>query len=175
LHKLSEKVEAINSAPEPTNITEVRSYLGILQYYCRFMPNLSTVIAPLNALLRKDVKFHWGKAEMCAFEKSKQLLKDDTVLVHYDMNKPLVISCDASPYGVGAVLSHVMDDESEQPIAYASSSLAPAEKRYAHIDKEALAIIFAVKKFHQYLYGRKFLIVTDHKPLLGLFGGDHTI
>ena len=170
LHTLPEKVSAIVAAPAPTNVTELRSYLGMLQYYARFLPNLSTVIAPLNNLLRKDVDFQWTVTEKNAFEKSKALLCSETVLVHYDQEKPLILACDASPYGLGAVLSHIMEDGTERPVAYASTSLAPAEKRYAQIDKEGLGIIFGVKKFHQYLFGREFTILTDHKPLLGLFG-----
>ena len=91
------------------------------------------------------------------------------LLVHFDANKDIVITCDASQYGVGAVLSHIMEDKSERPIAFASRTLAPAEKNYSQIEKEALGVVFAVKKFHNYLFGRNFTIANDHKPLWTLF------
>ena len=91
------------------------------------------------------------------------------MLAHYDPSKPLILACDASPYGVGVVLSHKLNDGSERPIAYASQSLGPAEKKYSQLDKEGLAIIFSVRRFHQYLVGRHFTILSDHKPLQHLF------
>ena len=93
------------------------------------------------------------------------MLTTSSLLTHFDPNKLVLLSCDASPYGVGAVLSHRMRDGSEQPITYASRTLSMAEKKYAQLDKEALAIVFGVKRFHQYLYGQRFSILSIHKLL----------
>ncbi|KAG5286473.1 hypothetical protein AALO_G00015230 [Alosa alosa] len=169
LHPLTEKVDAIARAPEPKNVTELKAYLGLLNYYHRFLPKLSTLLAPLHALLKKEGKWSWGSKQQKAFTESKALLQSCSVLVHYDSNKPLILACDASPYGVGAVLSHQMPDGLDRPIGFVSRTLNAAEKNYSQLDKEGLAVVFGVKKFHKYLYGRKFTIVTDHKPLISLF------
>ena len=105
-----------------------------------------------------------------AFCKAKELLSSAPLLTHYDPERPLVLLCDASPYGAGAVLSHSMEDQSERPITYASCTLSPIKQKYAQLDKEAHSIVFGVKHFHQYLYGCKFTILSDHKPLQYLLG-----
>jgi hypothetical protein len=162
-------VRAILEAPNPQNVSQLRSFLGMLNYYANFLPNVSTTLAPLYSLLQKSKKWSWGEAQKRTFQKAKESLTGANILIHYDQEKELLLSCDASPYGIGAVLSHQLEDGTERPIAFASRSLAPAEKRYAQLDKEALAIVFGVKKFEQYLLGRKFTILSDHRPLEHLF------
>lgn len=140
----------------------------MLNFYGKFMPNLSSTLEPLHEQIRKDASWKWSTEQQEAFEKAKNRFQSSDVLVHYDPKKELVVSCDASPYGIEAVLAHVMKDGSEKPVAYASRTLSTTERNYGHLDKEVLAVVFAVKKFHQFLIGRHFKIYTDHKPLLGL-------
>ena len=167
---IQDKLEAIRRASRPTEVPEVRTFLGMINYYAKFVENLSSKMHPLFALLKKDVGWNWSAECEEAFSYAKEVLSSDRVLVHYDPSKELVLGVDASPYGIGAVLSHRMADGSERPIEYASRTLSSAEKGYAQIEKEALAIIFGIKKFNLYLYGRKFILVTDHKPLTRIFG-----
>ena len=168
LHPLDDKVKAIVEAPAPRNVRELKSYLGILTYYGKFLPDLSAVLAPLYRLLRKQVSWRWSSAEREAFQVSKDLLSSSPLLVHFDPQLPLTLACDASAYGVGAVLSHRWPDGSERPIAYASRSLSDAERNYSQLEKEGLAIVYGVKHFHTYLFGHSFELVTDHQPLLAL-------
>ena len=125
---------------------------------------------PIHKLLRKGVEWCWGAEQKKAFVMSKRMLSQAPLLVHFDPSKPILVHTDASPYGLGCVLSHSYPDGAERPVSYASRSLSVAERNYGHIEKEGLALVFAVKKFHHYLYGHPFKIFTDHKPLLGLFG-----
>ena len=170
LQPLEEKVDAIVNIAPPANVSELRAFLGMVQYYARFLSNLSSILAPLHELLKKDVCWKWTSSAQRSFDACKNALTSASLLVHYDVKKELKLACDASAYGVGAVTSHVLENGEEKPIAFASRTLTHSEKNYAQIEKEALAIIFGVKKFHQYLYGRKFCLVTDHKPLLTILG-----
>ena len=170
LHPTDEKVTCIKQAPTPSTITELKAFMGLLNYYGKFIPKLATVLAPLYRLLQKDTKWNWGRDQQEAFKCAKDLLQSSTLLVHYDPKRQLVLTCDASPFGVGAVVAHIMDDGSERPVGYASRSLSQAEKGYSQLDKEALAIVFGVTKFNSYLYGRLFTIYSDHKPLMYFFG-----
>ena len=124
IHPTAEKVSTIQKATAPTSVTEFKSYLGLVNYYHRFMRNLSGILAPLYKLLQKDQPWEWGDDQQRAFDKSKELLQSSRVLLHYDPKVPLILSCDASPYSVGAVLSHKMADGFDKPIAYASRSLS---------------------------------------------------
>lgn len=170
LHPTDEKVTAIIQAPRPSNVSELRSYLGLLNYYGKFLGNLASTLHPLHQLLKKDSAWSWTEECEKAFQGTKKQLMSSQVLVHYDPKKKLVLACDASAYGIGAVISHVMDNGDERPIAFASRTLSDSERNYAQLEKEALAIIFGVKKFHQFLYGRKFTLITDHKPLTTILG-----
>ena len=153
LRPTDDKIRAVMEAPAPRNVSQLRSFLGLVNYYAKFLPQLSSTLAPLYRLLQKKCSWTWGAEQQKAFQEAKTQLTSSHLLVHYDPERELILSCDASPYGVGAVLSHRMSDGSEQPVAFASRSLAPAEKKYSQLDKEALSIIFGVKKFHDYLYG----------------------
>ena len=139
LHPLSEKVKAIQDAPTPRSVSELKSYLGILTYYAKFLPNLSTHLAPLYQLLCHDTKWKCFTAQQKAFEKSKKLLVSSKLLTHFDSNLPLVLACDASQYGVGAMLAHRLPDGSKRPIGYVSRTLNTAERNYLQLEKEGLA------------------------------------
>lgn len=162
LHPTEEKVKAIKEAPRPKNVGELRSYLGLING--KFLKDLSTMLAPLYRLLKKETQWHWGEEQEQSFNESKRWLHSERVLAHYDPQKDLVLCCDASHYGLGAVLCHRLEQDTDKPIGYASRTLTSAEQNYSQLEKEALAVIFGVKHFHQYLYGRSFTIVTDHQP-----------
>lgn len=165
LHKSPDKLRAIEEAPAPVNVSQLRSFLGLVNYYARFVPNLATILHPLNAMLQKEVKWKWSLECEKAFQEAKAQLLTPSVLTHYDSRLPVRLACDASPYGVGAVLSHMMPDGQERPIAFASRTLSKSEQNYAQLEREALGLIFGVRKFHTYLYGRHFTLLTDHRPL----------
>ena len=169
LHKTQEKIEAVVNAPRPENVSQLRSFLGLVNYYNRFLPNASSVLQPLHQLLEQNSKWQWTEQCEQAFTEAKRLITSEQLLTHYDQGLPVRLACDASPTGIGAVLSHVMLDGSERPVAFASRSLTKTERRYAQIDKEALSIVWGVKRFHVYLFGRQFTLLTDHKPLTSTF------
>lgn len=166
LHPSSEKTAAIAKMKIPQNKSELKSFLGLVNYYGKFLPNLSLKLKNLFALLRKNARWKWSKPCQAEFDLVKEELMSEKVLVHYNPNLPVTLACDASPYGIGAVISHVFPNGLSRPIAHASRTLSEAERNYAQIDREALAIIFGVKKFHQYLFGRNFTLITDNKPLM---------
>ena len=146
----------------------------MFNYYGKFLPKLSSRLAPLYKLLQKRVSWSWSDRDehQHAFQEA---LTSTKVLMHYDPSKQLILSCDASLYGVGAVLSHKLDDGTEHPVTFASRSHSPAEKNYAQLDKEGLAIVFGVRHFYQYLLGHRFTIYLDHKPLQYLFSESKAI
>ena len=169
-HPDPKKIKVIQQMPHPTNIAQVRSFLGLINYYGSFVSEMRQLRAPLDALLKKDTPFNWSTECQAAFERAKEVLASDLLLTHYDPNQDIIVAADASDYGIGAVISHRFKDGSEKAIFHASRSLTDAEKNYGQIEKEGLALIFAVRKFHRYIHGRRFTLLTDHKPLLAIFG-----
>ena len=147
LHPLDERVRVIKDAPTPKTVGELKSYLGMLSYYSRFLPSMSSVLHLLYHLLRKDVPWVWKTAQSKAFTASKELLISSHCLTHYDPSLELTLACDASNYSLRRVLSHKMPDGSERPVAYASRTLIPAEHNYSQIEKEGLSCIFGIKRF----------------------------
>lgn len=169
LHTCENKISAIKNAPIPRNITQLKSFLGLINYYGRFVANLTNILYPLYSLLKNEGKWNWSREAQNSFEKIKLLLMSADVLVHYNPEFPVRLITDASSYGIGCVITHILPGSVEKPIAYASRTLSIAEQKYSQIEKEGLAIIFGLCKFNQYLYGRKFTLVTDHKPLISIF------
>ncbi|UYV68121.1 hypothetical protein LAZ67_5003112, partial [Cordylochernes scorpioides] len=169
LHPISSKIETVVEAPEPTNVSQLRSFIGLLMYYSRFIRNIADILAPFYHLLKKNSKWNWTSEHRILFAKCKALLTNESVLAHYDATRELVLACDASSYGLGVVLSHRNDRKEETPIAFASRTLTEAERRYSQLEKEALSIIFGCEKFRQYLLGREFVLITDNRPLMHIF------
>ena len=168
LHPTEDKLKAIQDAPAPTNVTQLKSFLGLILFYAKFIPNHSTLLSPLNELLRKDVKWRWSKKEDSTFRAAKVALMRSKTLIHYDETLPLYLACDASAYGAGAVLSHRINGL-DRPIAFASCTLTDTQKNYSQTCKEAFSIMFGLQRFRQFLCGRSFTIITDHKSLLEIF------
>ncbi|XP_053698542.1 uncharacterized protein K02A2.6-like [Sabethes cyaneus] len=164
------KTAAICSMPPPHDVSTLRSYLGAINFYAKFVRNMHDLRRPLDSLLKEDSKWNWDESCQRSFEQFKSLLRSDLLLAHYDPNLETIVAADASSHGVGACLMHRYPDGSMKVVCHASRTLTPAEQRYGQVEKEALALIFGVTKFHRFIYGRKFSLHTDHKPLVAVFG-----
>ncbi|KAL4085164.1 hypothetical protein QTP88_027456 [Uroleucon formosanum] len=175
-HKLTEKgvqpderkIKSVKTFPIPTTVKEIKSFLGLTGYYRNFVPDYGKIAKPITNLLRKGIEFIWTSECQEAFEKLKIILCNEPLLQYLDFEKPFIITCDASNYAVGCVLSQGVIP-ADLPIAYASRTLNKAEINYSTTEKELVAIMFGVKQFRPYVYGQKFTIITDHKPLTWLF------
>ncbi|KXJ76650.1 hypothetical protein RP20_CCG009280 [Aedes albopictus] len=165
------KIKALQQFRPPTTAEEVRSFLGLVTYVGRFLPNLATITAPLRELTHSGVKFFWGKEQKEAFTQLKDMIGNVQQLYFFDNNLRTRLVADASPVALGAVLLQFEGptDEQPRPIAYASKSLTATERRYCQTEKEALALVWSVERFAIYLYGRTFELETDHKPLEAIF------
>ena len=144
-----EKVKAITEMKSPANVEEFRRFLGLVNYLGKFLPHLLAVAEPLQNLTKSDVPWNWSEVQESAIHELKSMITQTPVLAFYDLTKELVIENDACEYGLGSVLL-----QNDIPIAYASRSLSDTETRYAQIEREMLAMVFGLEKFHHYVYGR---------------------
>lgn len=163
------KINAISKFPIPKNPSEIKSFLGLLGYYRKFIPDFAKITKPLTQCLKKNAKINTRDQKYVeTFNYCKQLLLNDPILQYPDFTKPFILTTDASNVALGAILSQGKIGL-DKPVCYASRTLTDTEQNYSTIEKELLAIVWATKYFRPYLFGRKFTIVTDHKPLTWLF------
>lgn len=164
------KIEAIEKYPEPSNLKELRGFLGLMGYYRRFVKDFAKIAKPLTKLLRGDgnpqskKKIQLNANEKECFNQMKKILTSSDTLIYPDFSKPLLLTTDASDFAIGAVLSQG-EIGKDRPIHFASRTLNKSEESYSASEKEFLAIIWSLKIFRNYLYGQKFIIMTDHQPL----------
>ena len=162
-------VQKIIDFPQPRTVKGLRSFLGLAGYYRKFVKGFSQIAAPLFKLLRNNITYIWTVDQEEAFSELKRRLTTAPILIYPNFTKKFYLYTDASDSGLGAVLSQKDDENRERVIAYASVSLKPAETRYSTTEKEALAVVWAVRQFRHYLLGTTFEIITDHNALRWLF------
>ena len=163
------KIDPIINMPQTTNFKQLQSFLRAVNYYLKFIPNMEDIAKYLYKLIEKNAIWEWKNECDNSFRVLKQHLLESPVLSMYGPNLPLKVDCDASKYCLGAVLSHKYPDGTENSIAYASRTLNKNEINYSQVDKEGASIIFALKKFNQYLLGNNFTLTTDNKAIKNIF------
>jgi len=145
-------------------VKQLKGFLGLVGHYRKFIPQFSKIVAPLHTLLKKDAKYVWEESQEIAFRTLKQKLISQPILQYPDFSREFILTTDASNDSAGAVLSQGQIGK-DLPIAYASHSFNKAERNYSTVEKELAAIVWGIKHFRPYLYGRKFKILSDHKTL----------
>ncbi|KAL6742237.1 hypothetical protein Aduo_015407 [Ancylostoma duodenale] len=175
VHMSPEKIETIVKYPTPDNAKELRTFLGMASFYRKFCLGFAKATACLFSLTSPEAKWRWEQEHVEAFETMKKMICTAPVLAQPDIDsarkgtRPFIIFTDASTEGLGAVLSQEGEDKQLHPIFFASKGLSKAEKRYHVTDLEALAVVFAVRRFHMFIYGLLTIVKTDHQPLTALF------
>src|SRR5436305_3951054 len=192
----TDKVEKVKNYPRPENISQLRGFLGLASYYRKFVKDFSKKIKTMTKLLEgmkrgarkskwekekrkgiKDIEFleKWGKEQEESYKLMKKVLTETPVLIHPNFEKDFILSTDASGYALGAVLEQEGDDKKIHPVEYASKTLTKAEQKYSITELECYAIVWGIEKFHHYLYGRKFKVVTDHQTLIWLMKNENSL
>lgn len=166
IHADPAKVQAIVDAKPPRNLSELRSFLGMATYVSKFIPNFATMSEPLRKMTRKNIKWNWNSDSDKAFRALKEALMNEHCLAFYNLDRETFLVVDASPFGLGGILMQTQPDGTRKPVSFASRSLNDTERRYSQIEREALACVWAVEHFHLYLWGKRFILQTDHKPLI---------
>ena len=165
-----EKVSSVLHMKPPSNTSEVCRFLGLVTYCSKFISNFAAITEPLRQLTRQKAEFIWNGEQESPFSKIKTFISKVPVLSYFHLAFETKIVADASKQGLGAVLLQNNPANSVfQPLAFASCSLLDAETRNSQIEREALAVVFSSERFKNYVYGLRFTIVTDHKPLLKLY------
>lgn len=173
-HKISEKgieilperISAILKLPAPADKASLLRFLGMVNFVSKFVPNKSSILEPLNSLLKENAHFVWQHPQQFAFERIKRLLLQAPTLAHFDYKNKIIIQADASSYGLGSALLQEDKTGKREVVAYAYRTLSPAEQRYSQIEKEALALAYASEHFKEYIIGIDVVLETGHKPLL---------
>lgn len=168
-----DRVKAVSEYPIPKTEKEIRSFLGMANYYRKFIPNYSKLASPLTYLLKKDVKFHWSELCQNSFDKIKHSLTSTPVLAYPDTEKSFILTCDASDNAIGYTLSQLDNHKKEHVIAYGGKSLTTEERKWSTTDKECYAVLKGIEQYHTYIANNKFTVVTDHKSLVWLMKAKH--
>ena len=159
------KVQAVQEARVPANVSELRSFLGLANFFARYIPHFATLAEPLRQLTRANTQWAWLPQHQSSFDKLKSALTSEQVMAHYDPAADTHLKVDASPFGLGAILLQSGPNSELRPVAYASRTLSSVERRYSQTEREALAVVWGCERFHLYLFGQEFTLHTDHKPL----------
>ena len=168
------KVKAVRDAEPPKNANKVLSFLGLVTFCAKFIPNYATIAEPLRKLTRSNVPWEWTSEQQYAFEKLKQCLISAEVMAYYNPSAETQLIVDGSPCGVAAILNQKQQNGDIRPVAYASRTLTPTERRYSQTEREGLAVLFEIQRFHIYLYGMShFTVYSDHKALERIFTSVH--
>ena len=169
-----ERTRAISNMPAPTNVSEVHSFLGMINHYGKFIPHLHQLKRPFEELTRKDQDWNWNQQHEPSMSEIKKIMLSPLLLEHYDPTKKLVVAADACQTGIGGVLIQRDLNGYEHAVYHISQSLTETQKNYSQIEKEALALVTAVERFHKFVWGRHFILQTDHKPLVALLQTENT-